>query len=112
MDCTRCRVRRSRGAAFAPGARCAVCATSDVRVLSLRTLREGPRVLCANCAAVLGRRAMSIAALRTEMRPPGDPRQAERRTGDRRSPLERRAARGAGALEERRGETTDRRRSA
>lgn len=56
--CRRCRVRRSRGVLVAPGARCAVCGESDVRVLRPLAVEgaEEPVAICLNDAARLGSR--------------------------------------------------------
>jgi hypothetical protein len=53
-------------------------------------LVEGRTTLCANCAAIAGRRAIGLDELRLELHPPGDRRQADRRAADRRIPVDRR----------------------
>jgi len=63
-----------------------VCGSADRRVL--RRHRLG--VLCANHAAVAGRRRLSVAELAAECYPAADRRSGERRRGDRRSHSERR----------------------
>jgi hypothetical protein len=99
--CPLCRVRASRGVLLI-GEHCAVCGTSDLRVLRRITLTDGPRVVCANDATIAGRRELSLAELTAERFPGGDRRSADRRAKDRRTPVDRRAPRGKGALDERR----------
>jgi hypothetical protein len=70
-----------------------VCGIADVRVLRRHKLRDGFVVLCANHAAIAGRRSIGITELRAECAPTGDRRTGtERREKDRRSVERRRAA--------------------
>lgn len=72
---------------------CAVCGIADLRVLRRHKLRDGFVVLCANHAAIAGRRTLTLTELRGECAPPGDRRAgAERRTVERRHVERRRAA--------------------
>jgi hypothetical protein len=62
-----------------------VCGIADLRVLRRHKLRDGFVVLCANHAAIAGRRSLTLTDLCAECAPPGDRRAgAERRTSDRR----------------------------
>ncbi|MCC6665668.1 MAG: hypothetical protein IT375_18075 [Polyangiaceae bacterium] len=71
---------------------CAVCGIADLRVLRRHKLRDGFVVLCANHAAIAGRRTLTLTELRGECAPPGDRRAgAERRQSDRRHVERRRA---------------------
>lgn len=85
---------------------CAVCSIADLRVLRRHKLRDGFVVLCANHAAIAGRRALTLTELRGECAPPGDRRAgAERRQADRRH-VDRRRSPGTppGGVERRRTE--------
>jgi hypothetical protein len=63
-----------------------VCGIADVRVLRRHRLKDGIVVLCANHAAIAGRRSITLTDLRTECAPAGDRRTGtERRRTDRRS---------------------------
>ena len=64
-QCVGCTVRKCRGSTVA-GASCGVCGARDPRVLRRVRLADGPAVLCANEAAILGRRAITLAELRAE----------------------------------------------
>lgn len=68
-----------------------MCAVADRRVLRRHRLAEGLVTLCANHAAVAGRRPLTVEQLRAECYPLGDRRgSSERRSADRRVPGERR----------------------
>ena len=73
---------------------CAVCGLADKRMVRRHKLADGWTVLCANHAAVAGRRPLKLEQLQAELAPsPGDRRQGtERRTADRRGHSERRVA--------------------
>jgi hypothetical protein len=63
-----------------------VCGIADARVLRRHRLKDGLVVLCANHAAIAGRRGMTLTELRGECCPPGDRRAgSERRQNDRRT---------------------------
>lgn len=88
--CPACYRRAQRGHAVAKP--CAVCGIADLRVLRRHKLRDGFVVLCANHAAIAGRRSLTLTELRGECAPPGDRRAgAERRQADRRHVERRRA---------------------
>lgn len=89
--CFACYQRARRG--HVASSACAVCATADRRVLRRHQLVDGWTVLCANHAAVAGRRSISLLELRAEVSPEGDRRAADRRREDRRSPAQPRRAR-------------------
>jgi hypothetical protein len=59
-------------------------------VLALATLAEGPTTLCGNCGRIAGKRRLGLGQLVAEAFPPGDRRQQDRRTGDRRDHGDRR----------------------
>lgn len=63
--CTSCTLRKCRGAET--GAACEACGHADRRVLRRLKLVEGMVTACGNCAALTGRRALSLAALRAEL---------------------------------------------
>jgi hypothetical protein len=92
---------------------CSVCGIADVRVLRRHRLRDGLVVLCANHAAIAGRRSIGLTELRGECAPHGDRRggverrQAERRHVERR----RQAAPPPDGVERRRTERRTSRRS-
>jgi hypothetical protein len=87
---------------------CSVCGINDVRVLRRHKLRDGFVVLCANHAAIAGRRSMTLTELRGECSPPGDRRSGtERRNADRRHTDRRRQTEASPPGTERRA--TDRR---
>ena len=67
-----------------------MCGIADRRLLRRHKLAEGWAVLCANHAAIAGRRVLSLDALRAEVFPDGDRRQEERRAAGRRAPVARR----------------------
>lgn len=70
---------------------CACCTHADPRVLVRRRVGVEMQTLCANCAAILGRRPITLDELRAEVLPPNDRRQSDRRRGaDRRAALDRR----------------------
>jgi len=50
-----------------PAAACATCPQRDRRVLVRRRVAGAWVTCCANCAAILGRRALSLEALRAEI---------------------------------------------
>jgi hypothetical protein len=85
---------------------CAVCGIADVRVLRRHRLRDGFVVLCANHAAIAGRRSLTLTELRGECAPVGDRRSgSERRNNERRQNDRRRAqAPPPAGSERRRGE--------
>lgn len=87
--CKGCHLREHRGH-LAAGP-CAVCGTGDRRVLRRHLLSGGPVTLCANDSAIAGRRPLSLDQLRAEVRAPSDRRGQDRRRGDRRVPIVRRA---------------------
>jgi hypothetical protein len=60
-----CAIRLSRGTLLGPS--CAACNTTDPRVLRLVRLADGKVTLCANHAAIAGRRPITIDALRAEL---------------------------------------------
>lgn len=101
--CAGCYLRAWRGDTL--GSECQICHLRDQRVLRRVKLAASTSTLCANHAAIAGRRAITLTALRAECFPAGDRRQADRRTGDRRAPLERRRRVDVNKLleEERRG---------
>lgn len=66
--CARCGVRRSRGTSFPGGACCAACGLGDVRVLRWLRLVDGRVAACGNCAALAGRRVLTLAELGAEVR--------------------------------------------
>ena len=70
--CPACYRRAQRGHAVAKP--CAVCGIADLRVLRRHKLRDGFVVLCANHAAIAGRRTLTLTELRGECAPPGDRR--------------------------------------
>lgn len=86
--CYRCYLRSWRG--HQTEGPCRVCGLEDVRMLRRQTLGDGMAVLCANHAAVAGRRPITLAELAAECFAPADRRAADRRTGDRRDSRERR----------------------
>ncbi len=88
---------------------CAACGFGDLRALRRVRLADGPVTLCENHAAIARGRELTLAALVTAARPPGERRRAERRRSaprrvaarqllvpgtDRRAPRERRGTRG------------------
>jgi len=81
--CMGCRLRVLRGH-VASGC-CSVCGTTDARVLRRHRLADGLATLCANDAAIAGRRPLTVAELRAEVFPAGDRRQGDRRRADRRN---------------------------
>jgi hypothetical protein len=83
-ECVACYLRRTRG--HEVSGPCAVCGLSDRRVLRRHVLTDGPVTLCANDAAIAGRRALSLEELELEVYPAGDRRGANRRQADRRAP--------------------------
>lgn len=93
-ECFACYQRGRRG--HVPEGVCVVCGATDRRMLR-RTLLLQPlgdarhETLCANHAAVVGRRTLSLEELRAELSAPGDRRQEDRRAGERRAPAPRRA---------------------
>lgn len=87
--CLACYLRHYRGGLR--GSACDCCSAGDPRVLVRRTIFGDVHTLCANCAAVLGRRRLSLLALREEIWPSWDRRQGDRRARDRRSPVGRRS---------------------
>jgi hypothetical protein len=87
--CFACYQRARRG--HVTQSECAVCGTRDRRVLRRHKLASGLETLCANDAAIAGRRVLTLAALRAERFPDGDRRGTDQRTGDRRTYAERRA---------------------
>ena len=70
--CPACYRRAQRGHAVAKP--CAVCGIADLRVLRRHKLRDGFVVLCANHAAIAGRRSLTLTDLCAECAPPGDRR--------------------------------------
>lgn len=80
--CSACYQRARRGHDH-DGA-CAACGLADARVLRRHQLADGWSTLCANDAAIAGRRPITLAQLRTERFPDGDRRRGDRRGGDRR----------------------------
>lgn len=78
--CFRCYQRERRG--HQRHGPCSVCRCADVRVLRRHQLADGWTVLCANHAAIAGRRAITLAELVVES--------GDRRRGDRRTHRERR----------------------
>jgi len=65
--CIACYLRQRRGSAFTVDACCQVCRTADKRVLRWHRLAGGALVvLCANHAAIAGRRELPIEELRAE----------------------------------------------
>jgi hypothetical protein len=74
-------------------------------VLRRHVLAASRSTLCANHAAIAGRRKITLTELRAECYPPGDRRARERRKADRRTPSERRERQNVDALlgSERRG---------
>lgn len=88
--CFACYLRAYRGH-VADGA-CAACGLEDRRVLRRHRLADGLATLCANHAAIAGRRTLTLEALRAECYPPGDRRQGEQRRADRRAVGDRRTA--------------------
>jgi hypothetical protein len=69
------------------GPACEACDKGEARVLGRRSIGGIYRTLCGDCERILGRRRITIDALRMEVRPaPHDRRQGGRRTGDRRGP--------------------------
>ena len=64
--CIACYLRQRRGSEFTIDACCQVCSTADKRVLRWHRLAGGFAVLCANHAAIAGRRALELDALRAE----------------------------------------------
>lgn len=87
--CSACYQRARRGHDH-DGA-CSVCGLADARVLRRHQLADGWTTLCANDAALAGRRPLSLHQLRAERYPDGDRRGADRRAGDRRDASVRRA---------------------
>jgi hypothetical protein len=83
-QCGRCYQHAYHGRRLA--AACEGCNETDARTLVRRTLSGVAVTLCGNCAAIVGRRPLSLEALRAEVGPsPGDRRSQERRrAGDRR----------------------------
>jgi hypothetical protein len=80
-----------------------VCGIADARVLRRHKLKDGLVVLCANHAAIAGRREVTLTELRGECCPPGDRRAgAERRREDRRHRTRRIKRETAGPNNERR----------
>lgn len=75
--CPACYRRLARGHALAGP--CAVCGIGDLRVLRRHALRSGVVVLCANHAAMAGRRSLTLTELRGECCPLGDRRSGEER---------------------------------
>jgi hypothetical protein len=63
--CTGCRVRKCRGAAI-EGAACELCQIAQPRVLRWTRLADRQAVLCANHAALVGRRPIPWAQLAAE----------------------------------------------
>lgn len=93
--CCACYLREHRG--HTVDGDCAVCGVSDVRMLRRHRLGEdGEEMvsLCANHAAVAGRRKMTLRQLIAELSPGRDDRRnlESRRAGDRRKPAPRRAS--------------------
>jgi hypothetical protein len=94
--CHGCYLRGHRGHTI--GADCMVCGNRDLRVLRRHKVAQGPDeprvfmfvVLCANDAAIAGRRLLTLDELRAEVFPPEDRRRGDRRRGPRRAPRERR----------------------
>ncbi len=86
--CFACYQRQRRGHQLAGP--CAICGLEDKRLLRRHQLADGLVVLCANHAALAGRRQLSLDELAAECHPPGDRRSADRRRGDRRNHIERR----------------------
>lgn len=86
-----CRLRKLRGTELREP--CRVCGVADRRVLRRQAFRDGPLVLCANHAAIAGRRRLSCAEFLEEMEASGDRRGLrERRLGvERRTDDDRRA---------------------
>ena len=68
---------------------CALCGEEDPRVLRRHVFSDGDSVLCANHAAIAGRRKMTLPELQAECYPPGDRRQRGRRRYDRRTAVRR-----------------------
>jgi hypothetical protein len=86
--CFPCYQRRRRGHTTA--AACAICPQRDRRVLRRHKLAGGMHTLCANHAAIAGRRPLTLAELEAECFPAGDRRSTDRRAGDRRTTSPRR----------------------
>ena len=85
--CQRCYLAAYTGRTVA--AACECCSVADPRVLVRRRIGEAMSTVCGNCAAVLGRRPLTLEALRAEVRPASDRRQADRRSvADRRAMLD------------------------
>jgi hypothetical protein len=82
--CPRCYQHDYHGRRLAEG--CEGCGQSDPRTLVRRTLAGVSATVCGNCAAIVGRRPVSLQGLRAELGPqPGDRRTKQRRrAGDRR----------------------------
>jgi hypothetical protein len=81
--CWACYFRDYRGHALSGP--CSVCGEADRRVLRRHKLADVDTVLCANHAAIAGRRVLTAAELAAECFPAGDRRQTGRRSGDRRA---------------------------
>lgn len=81
--CSACYQRTRRGHHVAESA-CRVCGAADRRTLRRHKLAEGIVTLCANDAAVAGRRTLTLEQLRAEVLPQGDRRGPSRRRQDRR----------------------------
>lgn len=84
--CFGCYLRDKRGHSVTGP--CSACGVGDQRVLKRHRLSDGQTVLCANCSAIAGRRAVTLEVLRGEL---GSGRRmgSERRGPDRRG-IERR----------------------
>jgi hypothetical protein len=94
--CFACYLRTHRG--HEVNGPCAVCGIADRRVLRRHQLADGATVLCANHAAIAGRRAITLVELQREVFPPHDRRQCGRRHDDRRTHRDRRELAGDGWL--------------
>jgi hypothetical protein len=86
--CFACYLRQQRGHSIDEP--CAVCGLDDKRMLRRHRLAGGLVVLCANDAAVAGRRRLSLEELHAERFPAGDRRSGDRRRAPRRGLVERR----------------------
>lgn len=78
------------------GDACAACTHADPRALVRRRVAGAstPATLCGNCAAILGRRRVTLDELRAELRAAGDRRGLGRRRGYERRTDERRSREG------------------
>jgi hypothetical protein len=63
--CVACRVRKCRGTTI--DGSCPLCGVSDRRMLRRHRFTDGTRVICANHAAVAGRRSLDWRAFLAEL---------------------------------------------